>query len=184
MPGARYRAVAPASQRTSSPARIPDWEREEGKLRAWRPALSRQPVISADVLSCSHPRLGARGGETPSMAPGLVPSPRHDDMLLSQTAPGGGDISSISLASSSTTHSVTGPAPPASMTEKLCQCNPRGVVLLMQFSMFYVSISTTACLYAIYLLKFLVPLYPSCRSSCHSASAELPLSQPQFLQAL
>ena len=32
--------------------------------------------------------------------------------------------------------------------------------------MFYVSISTTACLYAIYLLKFLVPLYPSCRSSC------------------
>ena len=32
--------------------------------------------------------------------------------------------------------------------------------------MFYVSISTTACLYATYLLKFLVPLYPSCRSSC------------------
>ena len=50
------------------------------------------------------------------MAPGLVPSSRHDDMLLSQTALGGGD-SSISLASSSTTHSVTGPAPRASMTE-------------------------------------------------------------------
>ena len=50
------------------------------------------------------------------MAPGLVPLPCHDAMLLSQTAPGGGD-SSISLASSSTTHSVTGPAPRASMTE-------------------------------------------------------------------
>ena len=37
---------------------------------------------------------------------------------------------------------------------------------MVEFSMFYVSISTTACLYAIYLLKFLVQLYPSCRSSC------------------
>ena len=26
-----------------------------GKLRAWRPASCRRPVISADVVSCSHP---------------------------------------------------------------------------------------------------------------------------------
>ena len=50
------------------------------------------------------------------MAPGLVPSPRRDDILLSPNAPGGGG-SSIRLASSSTTHSVTGPVPRASMTE-------------------------------------------------------------------
>ena len=74
MPGARPRAVAPSSRRTSSPARIPDWEREEGKLHPWR-----------------------------------------DDILLSLNPPGG-RVSSISLASSSTTHSVTGPAPRASMT--------------------------------------------------------------------
>ena len=53
--GARPRAVASSSQRMSSPARIPDWEREEGKLRPWRPASCRRPVISADVVSCSHP---------------------------------------------------------------------------------------------------------------------------------
>ena len=50
------------------------------------------------------------------MAPGFMPSPRRDDILLSPNAPGGGD-SSISLASSSMTHSVTGLAPRASMTE-------------------------------------------------------------------
>ena len=43
--GSRPRAVAPSSRRTSSPARIPDWEREEGKLRAWLPASCRRPVI-------------------------------------------------------------------------------------------------------------------------------------------
>ena len=35
------------------------------------------PSSSADVVSCSHPSVGARGGETLSMAPGLVPLPRH-----------------------------------------------------------------------------------------------------------
>ena len=44
MRGTWPRAVAPSSRRMSSPARIPDWEREEGNR---------------------------------SMAPGLVPSPRH-----------------------------------------------------------------------------------------------------------
>ena len=65
------------------------------------------------------------------MAPGLVPSPRRDDILLSPNAPGGGD-SSIRLASSSTTHSVTGPAPRASMTENpanaISVCRPMDVV--------------------------------------------------------
>ena len=71
--GAQPRAVASSSRRMSSAARIPDWEREEGKLRQRRPASCRRPVISADVVSCTHPRLGARGGETPSKTPGLVP---------------------------------------------------------------------------------------------------------------
>ena len=75
--GPQPRAVASSSRRMSSAARIPDWEREEGKLRQRRPASCRRPVISADVVSCSHPRLGARGGETPSKTPGLVPLPRH-----------------------------------------------------------------------------------------------------------
>ena len=65
------------------------------------------------------------------MAPGLVPSPGRDDILLSPNAPGGGD-SSIRLASSSTTHSVTGPAPRAFMTENpanaISVCRPMDVV--------------------------------------------------------
>ena len=32
-------------QRTSSPARISDWEREEGSLRPWPPASCRRPDI-------------------------------------------------------------------------------------------------------------------------------------------
>ena len=51
----RPRAVAPSSRRMSSPARIPDWEREEGRLRPWRPASCRRRVVPADVVSCSHP---------------------------------------------------------------------------------------------------------------------------------
>ena len=43
VPGARPRAVAPSSRRMSSPARIHDWEREEGRLRPWRPALCSVP---------------------------------------------------------------------------------------------------------------------------------------------
>ena len=69
----------PSSRRTLSPARIPDWEREEGTLRPWRPASCRRLVT-----------------------------------LLSPNAPDGGD-SSTRQASSSTTHSVTGPTPSASM---------------------------------------------------------------------
>ena len=42
--GTRPRAVAWSSRRTLSPARIPDWEREEGKLRRGRLASSRRPV--------------------------------------------------------------------------------------------------------------------------------------------
>ena len=53
VPGARPRAVAPSSQRTSSPACIPDWEREEGKLRAWRPASCCRPV----TLTCSFHKV-------------------------------------------------------------------------------------------------------------------------------
>ena len=65
------------------------------------------------------------------MTPDLMPSPRCDDILLSPNAPGGGD-SSIRLASSSTTQSVTGPAPRASMTENpanaISVCRPMDVV--------------------------------------------------------
>ena len=52
VPGARPRAVAPSSQRTSSPARIPDWEREEGRLRPWRPASCRRPVTMMFLFGC------------------------------------------------------------------------------------------------------------------------------------
>ena len=90
--GAWPRAVASSSRRTLSPAGIPDWEREEGKLRQWRPASCGRLVIPADVVS------------------------HRDDTLLSPNAPDGGD-SSTRQASSSTTHSVTGPAPSASMVE-------------------------------------------------------------------
>ena len=58
------------------------------------------------------------------MVPGLVPSPHRDDILLSPNAPGGRD-SSFRLASSSTTHSVTGPVPRASITE-----NPANAILV------------------------------------------------------
>ena len=53
--GARPCAVAPSSRRKSSPALIPDWEREEGKPHPWRPALCRRPVIPVDVVFCSRP---------------------------------------------------------------------------------------------------------------------------------
>ena len=92
MHAARPHAVASSSRRTSPPARIPDWEQEEGKLRQWRSASCRRLVILANVVS------------------------RRDDTLLSPNAPGGGD-SSTRQASSSTTHSVTRPAPSASMVE-------------------------------------------------------------------
>ena len=49
---------------------------------------------------------------------------------------------------------------------KLCQCNLGVSSYGCSLVVFYIFISTTACLYAIYLLKFLVQLYPSCRSSC------------------
>ena len=103
--GARPRAVASSSLRTSSPARILDWEQEEWKLRPWRPASCLRLVIPADVVS------------------------HRDDMLLSPNAPGGGD-SSTRQASSSTTHSVTGPAPSASMVE-----NPASVFRPMDGSL-------------------------------------------------
>ena len=85
--GARSCAVAPSSRRMSSPARIPDWEREEGKLRPWRPASCRRPVITAD------------------------------DMLLSPSDPLAqrGENSVTRQTTSSTTHSLTGPSPSASM---------------------------------------------------------------------
>ena len=141
-------------RRTSSPARIPDWEREEGRLRSWRPTSCRRPVIFGGRRLLLASLTGSERRGDSAMAPDLVPSPRHlggrrlllasltgserggdsvhgarpravaptTDMLLSQTAPGGGD-SSISLASSSTTHSVTGPAPRASMTENSANAN-------------------------------------------------------------
>ena len=55
MHGARPRAVAPSSGWMSSRTRIPNWEREDGKLRPWRQALCRRPVIPADVVSYSRP---------------------------------------------------------------------------------------------------------------------------------
>ena len=83
-----------SSRRTSSPARVPDWEQEEGKLCHWCPASCRGLVIPADVFSRCH------------------------DTLLSPNAyaPGGGD-SSTRQVSSSMTHSVTGPGSSASMEE-------------------------------------------------------------------
>ena len=107
--GARPRAVVPSSRRKSSPTHIPDWEREEVKLRPRCPAPCHHLVISADVVSS------------------------RDDMLLSPNAPGGGD-SSTRQASSSTTHSVTGPTPNAFSV----------FVLWIQFIMFIcVFLSTT-----------------------------------------
>ena len=51
--GAQPRAVAPSSRRMSSPARIPDWEREERKLHPWRPASCCRPIIPANTMTCS-----------------------------------------------------------------------------------------------------------------------------------
>ena len=58
---------------------------------------------------------GARPRAVPSSSRRTL-SPARNDTLLSPNAPGGGD-SSTRQASSSTTHSVTGPAPSASMVE-------------------------------------------------------------------
>ena len=154
--GARPRAVAPSSRRMSSPARIPDWEREEGKLHPWRPASCGRPVIPADVVSCSHPRLGARGGETSSMAPGLVPSPRHpgehDDILLSPSNPHAhcGEDSITRQTSSLTTHSMTGPSPSASMA-----ANPANALSVsvprMQFCVYFTYVYLPLRVYTTYL---------------------------------
>ena len=51
--GARPRDFAPSSRRMSSPARIPDSEQEEGKLRPWRPASCCRPVIPGNTMTCS-----------------------------------------------------------------------------------------------------------------------------------
>ena len=179
---------------SSSPARIPDWEREEGNLSRGPPASCLRPVISADVVSCSHPRLGARGGEPqsrtpglvpspcisadvvscshprlgarggepPSRMPGLVPSPRRDDILLSPNAPGEGD-NSFRLASSSTTHSVTGPAPRASMKE-----NPANAISVSSYgcslvcsSMFlYLPLSVYTLYIYFFYFSFILPVGP------------------------
>ena len=104
----------------ASPARIPNWEREEGK------ATSRAPGLVPSLRRLQQPSSPARipnwergEGQAPSQAPGLVPSLRHDPMmLLSQPTPDGED-SSIRLASSSTTHSTTIPVLHAFMAENV-----------------------------------------------------------------
>ena len=124
---AQPRAVAPSSRQTSSPARIPDWEREEGRLRPWCPALCRRLVAITRSFY---------------------------QMLLVE------EIAVYFL----TTHSVTGPAPRASMME-----NPANAISVVSsygwFIMFLcVFLSTTVCQYATYPLYYFG--YPSCRSSC------------------
>ena len=119
---ARPHAIAPSSRRMSSPARIPDWER--------------------------------KGGETSSMAPGLVPSPRHPggcyDMLLSPSNPCAehGENGVTRHTTSSTTNSLTGPSPCASMAAN----HSTDAVLCL----FYICLSTIACQYATYLFSFRV----------------------------
>ena len=91
-----------------------------GRLHPERPASCRRSVVSSDrrLLLASLPG-SERRGKAPSRAPGLVPSLRHDPMmLLSQPAPDGED-SSIRLASSSTTHSTTRPVLHAFMAENV-----------------------------------------------------------------
>ena len=134
-------------QGPSSPARIPDWKRDEGK-----------------ALSQAH---------------GLVPSLRHDTMiLLSQPVPGGED-SSIRLASSSTTHSTTRPS--CFHGRKRCQCNPRYVVGdVVEYVLF--AMPTTACSYAIYLFK--VPSRPTSSVPPVLRQQGCLFSQPQFLLVL
>ena len=95
------------------------------------------------------------------MAPGLVPSPRHpggcDDMLLSPSDPRAqrGENGVTRQTTSSTTHSLAGPSPSASMT-----ANPANAltvsVPLMQFCAYFICLSTIACQYATYLFLFRV----------------------------
>ena len=146
--GAWPRAVAPSSLRTSSPARIPNWEREEGKLCQWRPASCRRLVISADVVS------------------------RRDNTLLSPNAPGGGD-SSTCQASSSTTHSVTRPAPSASMVE-----NPANAISFFGSYGWFIMFICVSIRYISFLVSFLSVLMLT------PQSAESLPSCLQFLRAL
>ena len=124
--------------RLASPARIPNWEREEGKAT--------------------------------SRAPGLVPSLRHDPMmLLSQPVPDGED-SSIRLASSSTTHSTTRPVLRAFMAEIVANAI-LGVSLVVKLSMFYV-LCLPLRVHTLYIyLKFHRVLHRASRPSCVSRVA-------------
>ena len=128
-------------RRPSSPARIPNWEREEGKVTSRAPGLV--PSLRR-LLLASLTRSERRG----KLHPERPASCRRSDpmMLLSQPAPDGEDCS-ICLASSSTTHSTTGPVLHG---RKRCQCNPRCVVVsVVEYAL--CAMPTTACEYAIYL---------------------------------
>ena len=57
----RPRAIASLSRRRSSPARIPDWELEEGKLRPWHLASCRRIVVSTPRSMQRLPRPLVRG---------------------------------------------------------------------------------------------------------------------------
>ena len=75
---ARPRAVAPSSLRSSSPARIPDWEREEGKAPSQAPGLV--PSLHRFWQSASPaciPDWEREEGKATSRAAGLVPSLRR-----------------------------------------------------------------------------------------------------------
>ena len=164
--GARPHAVAPSSRRTASPACIPDLEREEGRLRPWRSTSCRR---SSSPRTSSPARIPDWEREEGRLRRLVVPAgvvSRRDNTLLSPNAPGGGD-SSIRLASSSTTYSVTGPAQ-CFHDGKPRQCN-LGVSSYGWFIMFIcVFLSTTACQYATYLyfiILVILPVSPHANSS-------------------
>ena len=115
--GARPRAVAPGlGGRRLLLASLTGSER--GGKPYPEPGLVPSPcrLGGRRLLLASLTGSEKRGDSIASARPRAVAPKRHDDMFLSQTAPGGED-SSIRLASSSTMHSMTEPVPRASMAE-------------------------------------------------------------------
>ena len=156
-------------RRPSSPARNPNWEREEGKATSQRPASCRRSVVSGDrrLLLASLTGSERRG----KLHPERPASCRRSDpmMLLSQPAPDGED-SSIRLASSSTTHSMTRPVLHG---RKRCQCNPRCVVVsVVEYVL--CAMPTTACLICYMpILKFHRALHRASHPPCVSRVTSL-----------
>ena len=140
-----------------------------GKLHPERPASCRRSVVSGDrrLLLASLTGSERRG----KLHPERPASCRRSDpmMLLSQPTLGGED-SSIRLASSSTTHSMTRPVLHG---RKRCQRNPRCVVVsVVEYVL--CAIPTTACLIRyIPILKFHRALHRASRLPCVSRVTSL-----------